>query len=135
VQEAVFETLTKEYELAKVQEAKEIPTVKVLDPPNIPDKKSFPPRTLIVVLGTVFGLAMATGWIFARKSWEQTDSADPRKLLAQEIFSTVRARIPRFARNGASRHRAGGSAGAEAGDEGLEPTLPPKSSVDRPATR
>ena len=28
VQEAVYETLTQEYELAKVQEAKEIPTVK-----------------------------------------------------------------------------------------------------------
>src|SRR6266851_8092631 len=36
VQEAVFEVLTKEYEMAKVQEAKEIPTVKVLDSPNIP---------------------------------------------------------------------------------------------------
>jgi len=135
VQEAVFETLTKEYELAKVQEAKEIPAVKVLDPPNIPDKKSFPPRTLIVVLGTVFGLAMATSWIFAKKSWELTDSADPRKLLAQEIFSTVRARIPGFARNGASRHGAGGNTGTEDGDEGLEPILPPESSVDRRETR
>jgi capsule polysaccharide export protein KpsE/RkpR len=119
VQEAVFETLTKQYELAKVQEAKEIPTVKVLDPPNVPDKKSFPPRTLVIVLGTAFGLAMATGWIFAKKSWEQTDSADPRKVLAQEIFSTVRANIPGFARNGASRHGTGGSStGAEGADEG-----------------
>jgi capsule polysaccharide export protein KpsE/RkpR len=41
VQEAVFETLTKEYEMAKVQEAKEIPTVKVLDTPNVPDRKPF----------------------------------------------------------------------------------------------
>lgn len=31
VEEAVYETLTKQYELAKVEEAKEIPTVKVLD--------------------------------------------------------------------------------------------------------
>ena len=51
IQEAVLETLTKEYEMAKVQEAKEIPTVKVLDPANIPDKKSFPPRTLISAVG------------------------------------------------------------------------------------
>src|SRR5437588_6940153 len=54
VQEAVFESLTKEYELAKVQEVKEIPTVKVLDSPNIPDKKSFPTRRLIMLLGTAF---------------------------------------------------------------------------------
>ena len=48
IQEAVLETLTKEYELAKVEEAKEIPTVKVLDVANIPDKKSFPPRLSIM---------------------------------------------------------------------------------------
>src|SRR5207249_4553087 len=51
VQEAVYESLTKEYELAKVQEVKEIPTVKLLDSPNIPERKSFPPRTLIAFLG------------------------------------------------------------------------------------
>ena len=30
MQESIYETLTKQYELAKVEEAKEIPTVKVL---------------------------------------------------------------------------------------------------------
>jgi len=58
IQEAVLETLTKEYELAKVQEVKEIPTVKVLDVANIPDKKSFPPRLLIIFLGTVLVLSL-----------------------------------------------------------------------------
>jgi uncharacterized protein involved in exopolysaccharide biosynthesis len=104
VQEAVFETLTKEYELAKVQEAKEIPTVKVLDPPNIPDKKSFPPRLLIMFLGTGLAFVMATTWIFGKTTWEQTDSADPRKLLAQEVFTTFKASLPKFARNGAGNH-------------------------------
>ncbi len=33
IQEAVLETLTREYEMAHVKEAKKIPTVKVLDPP------------------------------------------------------------------------------------------------------
>jgi len=111
VQEAVFETLTKEYELAKVQEAKEIPTVKVLDPPNIPDKKSFPPRLLIMFLGTALALAMGTTWVFGKKTWEQTDSADPRKLFAQEVFTTVKASIPKFATNGSGNHSAEGADG------------------------
>ena len=111
VQEAVFETLTKEYELARVQEAKEIPTVKVLDPPNIPDKKSFPPRLLIMFLGTTLGLATATTWVFGKKIWEQTDSADPRKLFAQEVFTTVKASIPKFATNGSGNHSAEGANG------------------------
>lgn len=109
VQEAVFETLTKEYELAKVQEAKEIPTVKVLDPPNVPDKKSFPPRLLILFLGTAFALAMGTTWIFAKTAWEQTDSADPRKMFAQDVFTTVKATVPKFVRNGSGNHSVEGN--------------------------
>ena len=96
--------MTKEYELAKVQEVKEIPTVKVLDTPNLPDKKSFPPRLIIIFLGTAFGFAVATTWVFGKTSWEQTDSADPRKVFAQEVFTTVKASLPRFARNGAGNH-------------------------------
>jgi len=111
VQEAVFETLTKEYELAKVQEAKEIPTVKVLDPPNVPDKKSFPPRLLIMFLGTSLALAIGTTWVFAKTTWEQTDSADPRKMFAQEVFTAVKASVPKFVRNGSGNHSAKGQTG------------------------
>jgi len=100
VQEAVFETLTKEYELAKVQEAKEIPTVKVLDSANIPEKKSYPPRSLIIFLGTAMAFAAATTWVFGKTTWEQTDSNDPRKLFAREVFTTVKATIPHFSQNG-----------------------------------
>ncbi len=104
VQEAVFESLTKEYELAKVQEVKEIPVVKVLDIPNIPDKKSFPPRLLIMLLGMALAFAIATTWVFGKAAWDQTDSIDPRKAFAQEVFVTVRASIPKFAQNGSGDH-------------------------------
>jgi uncharacterized protein involved in exopolysaccharide biosynthesis len=101
VQEAVFETLTQEYELAKVQEAKEIPTVKVLDPPNLPEKKSFPPRLLLTLLGATLALACGVAWVFGRTRWEQTDPTDPGKVLAQEVFDTVKAAMPWASRNGA----------------------------------
>lgn len=104
VQEAVFETLTKEYELAKVQEVKEIPTVKVLDSANVPDKKSFPPRLPIMLLGTALALGLATTWIFGKTAWDQTDSIDPRKAFAQEVFGAVKASIPQFAHNGSGDH-------------------------------
>jgi uncharacterized protein involved in exopolysaccharide biosynthesis len=104
VQEAVFETLTKEYEMAKVQEVKEIPTVKVLDSPNIPDKRSFPPRLLFMFLGTAFAFAVASTWVFGKTAWDQTDSSDPRKAFAQEVLTTVEARLPKFAQNGAGKH-------------------------------
>jgi len=104
IQEAVLETLTKEYELAKVQEAKEIPTVKVLDTANTPDKKSFPPRLLLIFLGTTFAFAAATCWVFGKTAWDGTDPKDARKAFAQEVFATVLARLPQFERNGSGNH-------------------------------
>jgi uncharacterized protein involved in exopolysaccharide biosynthesis len=100
VQEAVFQTLTQQYELAKVQEAKETPSVKVLDPPDVPEKKSFPPRLLIITLGAVLAIVGSVSWVFGKQSWEQTEREDPQKKFAQEVFHTVRARLPWMATNG-----------------------------------
>jgi capsule polysaccharide export protein KpsE/RkpR len=108
VQEAVFEVLTKEYEMAKVQEAKEIPTVKVLDSPNIPEKKSYPPRMLIIFIGTVLALGVTSAWVFGNDAWQRTDSSDARKVFAHEVFSTFAARVPFVSVNGSRDHSVNG---------------------------
>jgi uncharacterized protein involved in exopolysaccharide biosynthesis len=104
IQEVVLETLTKEYEMAKVQEAKEIPTVKVLDAANIPDKKSFPPRLLIIFLCTTSAFVAAACWVFAKTAWNDTNPNDARKLFAQEVFTTMLAQLPQFERNGSRNY-------------------------------
>jgi uncharacterized protein involved in exopolysaccharide biosynthesis len=100
IQEAVLETLTREYELAKVQEAKEIPTVRVLDAANVPDKKSFPPRLLLIFIGTVLAFAGAVVWLFAKMRWQEADAKDPRKVFAQEVISSISTGLPPFSDNG-----------------------------------
>ena len=109
VQEAVFESLTQEYELAKVAEAKEIPSVKVLDPPNVPERKSFPPRLVIMILGLLFSFAFAVVWVVARSRWQEIEPNAPHKVLAQEIFTTFNAHMPWATPNGsrvqAASHR------------------------------
>ncbi|HEX5411819.1 MAG TPA: Wzz/FepE/Etk N-terminal domain-containing protein [Terriglobia bacterium] len=100
VQEAIFETLTKQDELAKVQEAKEVPSVKVLDQPQVPQTKSFPPRTLITALGAILAALAAIAWILAGSAWQATDSNDPRKAVAMEVWSSVRASLPWRSGNG-----------------------------------
>ena len=89
VQEAVFETLTKQYELAKVQEAKEIPTVKVLDPPVVPEKKVFPPRTIIIFLGTSLSCIGGVILVFGQKTWIAMSADDPRRLLMRDAFASI----------------------------------------------
>ena len=93
VQEAVFETLTKQYELAKVQEAKEIPTVKVLDAPVVPEKKVFPPRMLIILLGTALSSIAGVICVFASRTWNDLSADDPRKTLLEDAVISIEGRI------------------------------------------
>lgn len=104
IQETIYEVLTQQYELAKVQEAKEIPTVKVLDPAMVPTKKSFPPRTLIVIFGTMLGVVLAMVWTVGKRRWEAVDASDPRKALAIEVLTVANAKLPRLARNDNGTH-------------------------------
>lgn len=100
VQEAVFEILTQQYELAKVAEAKEIPTVRVLDSPNVPERKSFPPRLIIMALGLVLSFSAGVALIVARSQWEEMASDAPQKILAQEIYTVCNAHMPWATPNG-----------------------------------
>jgi capsule polysaccharide export protein KpsE/RkpR len=100
VDEAVYEALTKQFELAKVQEAKEIPSVKVLDQPEVPERKSSPARLLIMVTGTACSVLLGAAWVFGTARWRAIDPHDPGKIFAQEVFGTVRARIPWVSANG-----------------------------------
>lgn len=101
IQETVYELLTQQYELAKVQEAKEVPSVKVLDAAVVPTKKSFPPRQLFVEGGTLLFFFGACAWILAKEKWNGIDSQDPRKVFAQEVAGTLHGELLRAAAAGA----------------------------------
>ena len=85
IQEAVFELLTKQYELARIQEAKEIPTIKVVDVPELPEKKSFPPRLLIICLFAAGGILAAVAWIIFSPLWQSLPPSDPGKRIVQDM--------------------------------------------------
>jgi capsule polysaccharide export protein KpsE/RkpR len=85
IQEVVYEFLTQQYEMAKIQEAKELPTVRVMDKAIPAEKKSGPIRTLIVAL-SVFGVLMlACGYLYGREYWAQLAPEDSRKVLGSEV--------------------------------------------------
>ena len=52
-QEAIFEQLTKQYEVAKLSEAKDSSSFQILDEAVVPTKKSKPSRSLIVIMATI----------------------------------------------------------------------------------
>ena len=103
VEEATFEMLTRQYEMAKVQEAKELPSVKVLDQPDVPGKKSFPPRPLIICGGIFLTLLFSALFIFGSESWRSIDPQDPGKVLAVEVWSEVTRHSPWLPTNGSNQ--------------------------------
>jgi capsule polysaccharide export protein KpsE/RkpR len=64
IQEKVFELITSQYELAKIEEAKDVNTIQVLDRAVAPDKKSSPKRAVIVILSTMVSLFLAVLLVF-----------------------------------------------------------------------
>jgi capsule polysaccharide export protein KpsE/RkpR len=89
VEQAIYEALTKQYELAKVEEARDLPTVRVIDAANMPEKKSWPKRTLLVLAGTFiaffFSCAYVLGqdwWRVSRSPWRQFGGAIAEGLAA-----------------------------------------------------
>jgi len=96
IEETVFELLTQQYELAKVREAKEIPSVKVLDAAVVPTKVSFPNRPIFIIAGTIFAILAVCAWLFAKRSWQAVDPQDPGKQFAEEVVSTLRLEVARL---------------------------------------
>jgi capsule polysaccharide export protein KpsE/RkpR len=96
IDETVFALLTEAYELAKVQEAKETPSVKVLDAPRWPEKKSGPFRTGITILGGFLGLTLGCAWILGTEYWGKIDPKEPYKVfLCQEMLPVLRRKTAR----------------------------------------
>jgi uncharacterized protein involved in exopolysaccharide biosynthesis len=103
VQEGVYEVLTREYELAKVQEAREIPTVKVLEPADVPEKKAFPPRLLIGASSMFAGCVGGVVFLLASKSWHNGDPHDLGRVVITEIWIDLKEKRFLNSANGASR--------------------------------
>jgi len=71
-QETVFELLAKEFEVAKLDEAREGAIIQVVDAAVPPDKKSSPHRLFIVMGATVLAFFVASFWVWMRRSLSDT---------------------------------------------------------------
>ncbi len=85
IRETVVELLTQQYEMARIQEAKEIPSVKVLDPASTPERRS-PSWLLVILAGTFLGALLACIGYFLKNWWDRWDQDDPRRMLLSQVF-------------------------------------------------
>jgi len=66
--EFLYELLAKQYELAKIDEAKDATIIQVMDPAIEPDRKSKPRRSLIVMLFVFVALFASVLWVLIREA-------------------------------------------------------------------
>jgi capsule polysaccharide export protein KpsE/RkpR len=89
IQETVYQLLNQQYELTRIQEAKEIPTILVIDPANLPEKKSWPPRLLIILFLTSFSLMVTAGCVVGSAYWQRVDPRNPGKVLVTRMWKAI----------------------------------------------
>lgn len=66
--EFLYELLAKQFELAKIDEAKDATVVQVLDKAVEPDRKSKPKRALVVLLSALVALFASVVWVLVREA-------------------------------------------------------------------
>jgi len=93
IQETIYEFLTQQYEMARVEEAKELPVLRVMDQPNVPEKKNSPMRSLIVGLSVFIAMVLACWWVVEKEKWAQLPPDDSKRLLAAEVASDMKAAL------------------------------------------
>jgi uncharacterized protein involved in exopolysaccharide biosynthesis len=106
IEEAVYESLTKQYEMAKVEEARDVPSVRVLDQAEVPEVKSSPKRTRIVLLGFLFGALVAAGAVAASYLWESASDETQLKKVVLQLRSDIArdvGRLPLLRKYGVAR--------------------------------
>jgi tyrosine-protein kinase Etk/Wzc len=86
--ETIFEILAKQFELAKLDEAKEGALVQVVDPAIVPDRKSSPRRMLITAGSLVGGVFLGVFFALTAAGWENLNR-DP--VSSVQIESVKRA--------------------------------------------
>ena len=87
----LYEMLAKQYEVARLDEAKDIPLIQVLDKAVEPEHKFKPQRALITIAAAFFGLILALVAAFVSEALNQPKSAEDaekwRQLKAYLRFS------------------------------------------------
>lgn len=76
--EALMEMLYKQFEAAKIDEAKDYPLIQVLDKAVAPEFKSKPKRAIVVIIFTLASCFLSLIWIFFRE-WLETAKLNPKQ--------------------------------------------------------
>jgi uncharacterized protein involved in exopolysaccharide biosynthesis len=88
--ETLFELLSKQYEAARIDEAKDAPVIQVVDSAVPPERKSWPPRALLISLGTFLSGLLACLIALGRSRFAGSEDAAKLRLLRVRLIGAPR---------------------------------------------
>ena len=102
IQEEAYATLYQQYEYARVLEARDAPTLTVLDYAQPPDRRSFPRRAGMILAVFLFGTALGVSVAFLMEYFEHIRVASPAQ---HEAWHGLRLQFLMLARDPTSLFR------------------------------
>ena len=88
--EAIFELLAKQFELAKIDEAKESSLIQTLDTAVPADRKTAPKRAIIVLASVFGGVMLGILLAFIREAYERSRQNTESNNRWKQLFNTLR---------------------------------------------
>ena len=93
--ETIYAILAKQYELAKIEEAKDASIIQVLDKAIEPDHRSRPKRAMIVLVAVLVAFFLSVLWAFIREALSKArldpEQSDRLKKLSEALWSWRRS--------------------------------------------
>jgi uncharacterized protein involved in exopolysaccharide biosynthesis len=83
IQKKVFEYIYPQFEAAKIEELKDMPTIEIVDYPRIAGLRAYPRRGIICVVSTFLGFIFSLGLAFVKDQMEQN------QVIVKQIWDTI----------------------------------------------
>jgi len=90
VQNEVYLTLKKQYEIVKIEEVKNLPTIRVLDEAYAPLFKSKPRRRRAILISIISGIVVGISFAFSKELLEKLFSNDEYAKRMKQIYSPMK---------------------------------------------
>jgi uncharacterized protein involved in exopolysaccharide biosynthesis len=78
LQETLLANMVRQYETARLDVAKDAPSLQQIDVAQPPDRKAKPQRALIVLITTLVAMILASAWVVWRRYRALVNAVDPQ---------------------------------------------------------
>ncbi len=96
IDETMVATLRQQYEIASLEESRHISKIRLLDPAQVPERKTFPKRRLMCTVGFVIGFLLGIVYVLLLDLWNHASNDNEWKKLLREAWIRFRWRKSRL---------------------------------------